>query len=214
MTNKPLSRRNFLKVAGLTLAATTVTCSGLGYAATRTPEVETPEIIFGKDNSMNSRILVTYATRAGSTVEIASTIGESLGQRGFAVDVKPVKDNPSLQGYQAVVVGSAIRMGSWLPEAVNFIKANQQALNQVPVALFTVHMLNTGEDETSRAARLAYLNAVRPLLSNAPEAYFAGVMDFSRISFLDRMIASLVKSGEADHRDWNKIRAWSQLVFA
>jgi len=37
MPIKSLSRRDFLKVAGLTLAATTVACSGLGYAATRSP---------------------------------------------------------------------------------------------------------------------------------------------------------------------------------
>ena len=106
---------------------------------------------------MNKRILITYATKAGSTVDIAVAIGQTLYARGFLVDVKPVKENPVLKGYQAVLMGSAIRMGSWLPEAVDFVKTNQQALNKMPVALFTVHMLNTGEDDASRTARLAYL---------------------------------------------------------
>jgi menaquinone-dependent protoporphyrinogen oxidase len=74
---------------------------------------------------MTNRILVTYATRAGSTVEVAAAIGETLRGSGFSVDVKPVKEKPSVEGYQAVVVGSAIRLGSWLPEAVNFVKNNQ-----------------------------------------------------------------------------------------
>jgi menaquinone-dependent protoporphyrinogen oxidase len=211
--SKNVSRRDFLKVAGLTLATAAVTCSGLGYVATRTPRVEDPEFAFGEENSMNNRILVTYATRAGSTAEIAATIGKSLSERGFAVDVKPVKDKPSLNGYQAVIMGSAIRMGNWLPEALDFVKANQSTLKALPVALYTVHMLNTGDDETSRSARLAYLNNVRPLLNSAEEAYFTGKMDFSRLSFMDRFISKMVKAVESDQRDWDNIKQWAKTVL-
>ncbi len=163
---------------------------------------------------MNRRILVTYATRAGSTAEIAQAIAETLAQRGYAVDVKPVKERPAVNGYSAVVVGSAIRMGNWLPEAVEFVKANQAALNALPTALFTVHMLNTGDDETSQAARAAYLNAVRPLLNSAETAYFEGKMDFSRLSFLDRTVAKMVKAVEADRRDWGKIKHWAGALWS
>ena len=161
---------------------------------------------------MDNRILVTYATRAGSTAEVAAAIAETLAARGYAVDVKPVKEKPQLTGYSAVVLGSAIRMGDWLPEAVDFVKANQAALNALPTALFTVHMLNTGDDEASRAARAAYLDAVRPLLNGAETTYFEGKMDFSRLSFLDRTVAKMVKSVEADHRGWDEIRQWANAV--
>lgn len=214
MTTKRLSRRDFLKTAGVTLGASVLACSGLGYAASIPPEIETPELSYAKDNDMNKRILVTYATRAGSTVEVAAAIGESLSKCGFAVDVKPVKEKPSLANYQAVLMGSAIRMGSWLPEAVDFVKANQPALNKMPTAIFTVHMNNTGEDDASRTARLAYLDAVRPLLNQAEEVYFAGKMDFARLSFLDRLVAGMVKAVEADQRDWDKIRNWVPAIFA
>ena len=163
---------------------------------------------------MNKRMLVTYATRAGSTVEVAAAIGEVIAARGFEVDIKPVKEKPSLDGYQAVLVGSAIRMGNWLPEAVEFVKKNQEALNQMPVALFTVHMLNREDDEESRANRLAYLKGVRPLLPSAEEAFFAGKFDMSRLSFLDRMISKAVKAMDEDCRDWEEIRGWAQTVFA
>lgn len=212
MPTQTFSRRRFLQAAGLTIAGAALACSGLGYAATRTPAVETPELIFGKDNSMNNRILVAYATRAGSTAEIAGAIAETLAARGYAVDVKPVKEKPNLAGYTAVVLGSAIRMGNWLPEMVKFIEANQAALAALPTALFTVHMLNTGDDEASRAARTAYLKAVRPLLPDAEAVYFAGKMDFARLSFLDRAIAKMVKAVEADQRDWDAIRRWAGTV--
>jgi menaquinone-dependent protoporphyrinogen oxidase len=208
VTRNTLTRRDFLKTAGITLGATTLTCSGLGYVATRTPAIETPEYQLTKDSSMKNRILITYATRAGSTVEIAAAIGETLHQHSYAVDVKPVKEKPSLPGYQAVILGSAIRMGSWLPEMVKFIDNNRQTLLSMPVALFTVHMLNTGEDETNQVNRLAYLDKVRPLLDNPEEVYFTGAMDFSKLSFLDRTIAKMVKSEEGDGRDWEQIRNW------
>ncbi|MBN1878323.1 MAG: flavodoxin domain-containing protein [Anaerolineae bacterium] len=214
MTIRKTSRRNFIKVIGLGLAATTLTCSGIGYVATRAPDVETPTFTFGEENTTGYHILVTYATRAGSTAEIATAIGESLSQRGFVVDVRPVKDNPDLAGYQAVLMGSSVRMGNWLPEAITFIENNQSALVQTFIALFTVHLQNVDDDETSRAARLAYLNVIRPLLNGAEEVYFAGVMDFSRLSLLDRSISKMVGGVEADNRDWDKIRSWVPAALA
>ena len=219
MTMKPLSRRKFLKAAGLTLTGATLACSGLGYAATRTPAIETPELVFQKDDHMNKRVLIAYATRAGSTPEIAKVIGETLSERGFEVDIRPAKSQPSLNGYSAVLLGSAIRMGSWLPEMVDYIQENQSVLTQsiskgMPVGLFSVHMLNTGDDPASRTARLAYLDRVRPLLGTVEEAYFTGVIDLEKLSFLDRMIVKMVKSPLGDQRDWNKIRNWASAAFA
>ncbi|HMN58997.1 MAG TPA: flavodoxin domain-containing protein [Anaerolinea sp.] len=214
MQPKPVTRRTFLKTAGLTLAAVTVTCSGLGVAATLQPSIDLVDNSYGENNMNNPRILVTYATRAGSTAEVAAAIGETLGKRGFTVDVRPVKENPNVNDYQAVIMGSAIRMGSWLPEAMEFVKNNQAALAGKQTALFCVHMLNDGEDEAGRSARLSYLNAVRGLLNGAEEAYFTGKFDFSRLSFLDRMISKMVKAVEGDHRDWNKINAWANTLLA
>ncbi len=213
MSNRTISRRDFLKIGCVTLGGVSVACSGLGYLATLAPEVSTPKLEIGKENKMEKSILVTYATRAGSTAEIAVAIGETLAARGFKVDIRPIKEALSVKGYHAVLIGSAIRMGNWLPEAVDFVKANQQDLNQLPLALFTVHMLNVGEDEASRTARLAYLQTVRPLLKDAEEVYFAGKMDFSRLSFLDRLIAKMVKAVESDQRNWDEIRGWANQIF-
>jgi menaquinone-dependent protoporphyrinogen oxidase len=213
MTSKQLSRRDFLKLSGLALGGAALTCSGLGYAATRTPDIATPEFLFAKDTTMTQKILVTYATRAGSTAEIAAAIGQTLAERGFNAEVKPVKKVSSLAGYQSVILGSAIRMGNWLPEMVKFVQDNQLVLNGLPTALFTAHMLNTDDDEASCVAREAYTAPVRALLPKAPEALFSGVMDFSRLSFLDRFIANMVKVVESDQRDWEKIRTWANTVL-
>lgn len=219
MSTQPLrARRRFLKLAGIALGGAALTCSGVGYAATRTPGVATPDFVFGEEKPMNQRVLVAYATRAGSTVEVAKAIGEALGERGFQVEVKPITANPTVTHYEAVVVGSAIRMGAWLPEAVSFIKNQQTPLSQVPVAFFSVHMLNTDDTEASRQARLAYTAPVRQVLAPRVEAFFAGLIDPARLSFLDRMITTFVQQQTngplGDFRDWDKIRGWAKTIFA
>jgi len=214
MTTKPMSRRNFLKLAGVTLAGAAA-CSGLGYAAVQQPQINTPQGAFGKENNMGNKVLVSYATRCGSTAEVAEAIAKTLAGRGASVDLKAVKDNPGLAGYTAVVLGSAIRMGSWVGEASDFVQANQAALNSLPTAIFSVHSNNLGEDETSRAARGEYHKAVRALITPAAEAFFAGKIDLAKMSFLDRLITKMMKAEEVDYRDWDKISAWAAgLPFA
>lgn len=213
MSEKKVSRREFLKIAGIGLAATAFSCSGLGYAATRQPQLDLPEMNLEKENAMK-KILVTYSTRAGSTAEIAATIGQTLSQRGYSVDVLPVKKQPNPSDYNAVILGSSIRMGSWLPEVIAFIKENRTLLEQLPVAVFTVHMLNSGNDEESRTNRQAYLNAVREWISPAEEAFFLGKMELAKLSFLDRFISNVIKAKDEDLRDWNVINTFAESVFA
>ncbi|MCC6147256.1 MAG: flavodoxin domain-containing protein [Anaerolineaceae bacterium] len=213
MTLPRFSRREFLKFAGVSMGVMAVSCSGLGYAAIHAPEFVTPEIVYSKDDIMNKRILISYATHAGSTPEIAAVIGETLARRGFSVVVKPVNANPSLNGCDAVILGSAVHMANWLPEMVDFIKKNQVVLSQMPVALFTVHILNLGNDEASRVSRLAYLNSVRPLLDPMDEVFFAGKIDLDALSFVDRLMVKMVKSPIGDYRDWDGICAWSSVIF-
>jgi menaquinone-dependent protoporphyrinogen oxidase len=167
---------------------------------------------------MSNRILVTYAGRTGSTAEVAKIISELLTSRGFVVDLKPAKEKPSVEGHRAVVLGSAIRMGGWLPEMIEFIRTNQIALNQTPTAIFTVHMFNTGMDPASRAARKAYTLPVRKMLTPVDEAFFAGKMDPAKLSLADRVLSRLVTmdTGQkvGDFRDWDQIRGWAETIFS
>ncbi len=160
---------------------------------------------------MNDKVLVAYASKCGSTGEVAEAIAKELVARGKAVDVRLAQNVSDLNGYQAVIVGSAIRMGQWLPEAVKFVKTNQQVLGYVPVALFCVHIQNRGDDETSRQNRLAYLDAVRPLLQPVDEAFFAGRFDrHGAALMLPGWLARIVPT--FDLRDWKKIRAWADSI--
>jgi menaquinone-dependent protoporphyrinogen oxidase len=214
-STRSLTRRGFLKVAGVAAGAAVVACSGLSYLAaapsSQPPrQVDTPEFAFGKENPMHPRLLVTYATRTGSTVGVAAAIGEVLGAKGLAVDVKPIKDSPKVDEYQAVVIGSAVNGGRWLAEAMEYVSDNRTRLQRVPVALFCVHIMNLGADERSRRNRRAYLDSVRALLSAADEAYFPGMGgDPASQSRLERWMSGIFKIPQGDQRDWDSIRGWA-----
>ena len=107
---------------------------------------------------MTVTILVTYATRFGSTEEVAEAVAQMLRDSGYTVDCRTMAEVQSLDEYDSVVLGSA----NWLPPAIDFVRERQEALAEVPVALFTVHIQNTGDDAMSRQKRLAYLDEVRP----------------------------------------------------
>jgi menaquinone-dependent protoporphyrinogen oxidase len=156
-----------------------------------------------------NKILVAYATRAGSTFEVAARVAEVLRAAGAAVDVKPVTAVHELNNYEAVVVGSAIRMGRWLPEAVEFVKTNRETLSRIPTAYFLVSGLLRNDTPEMRREVLAFLDPVRALLEPVSIGLFAGKLDYSTIDGLDRSIAEAVSSAEGDWRDWEAIGEWA-----
>jgi len=89
---------------------------------------------------MSQEILVTFASRAGSTEEVAEAIGKFLAANGSRVDLLPVQEVDSLEPYSAIVAGSAIQNRQWLPEAHDFVENHQIELSEKPFAMFTLCM--------------------------------------------------------------------------
>ncbi len=207
--SKGISRRGLIKAGCVGTAAAGLTLCGVNLAAPEPSPIDLDAYTFGKE--CENRILIAYASATGSTAEIASEIGKTIGQAGFRADVKPILERPSLADYQAVLLGSAVQHANWLPEAIEFVKMNQQALHRISVALFTVHIQNLGDDEASCRNRLAYLNDVRPLLQHVDEAFFAGRFDRRGAkSMLPGWVARFVPT--IDLRNWEKIRTWAQSL--
>jgi menaquinone-dependent protoporphyrinogen oxidase len=160
------------------------------------------------------KVLVAYATRAGSTGEVAQAIGERLRAAGMQADVRPVERGLPLEGYDAVVLGSPIRYSAWLPEMTEFIAGHRDALARVPLAIFTLHMQALGNDAASRKIRVRYAQPVRSLVNPRDEAYFAGNVDPATLSFFERLAVKMVKSPVGDKRDWAAVRAWADGLGA
>ena len=86
---------------------------------------------------LSKNILIAYASRNGSTKEIATTIGKVLEDREFASDVLPSEDVVSLNHYHATIIGSAVYSGNWLESALELLESFQEQFTQMPVWLFS-----------------------------------------------------------------------------
>jgi menaquinone-dependent protoporphyrinogen oxidase len=173
----------------------------------------TPSTTYVGGAAVGKRVLVGYATGKGSTVGVAEAIGKTLGERGFSVDVKPMDGRPPVEGYDAVVLGSAVNGGKWLPEAISFAEANKRALGKVPVAVFCVHAMNFGDEPKPTKRRLAYLNDVRALVTPCAEGFFGGVAPLGEDTSFILRAAFKAFGGEAgDTRDWDAIGAWAEQL--
>ena len=165
---------------------------------------------------MSNRILVTYASRTGSTAEIANVIGKTLSESGAQVDVIPMGDVKDLSEYRSVVAGSAIRGSKWLPEAVQFIQTHRSTLAQKRFAMFTVCITMAMKNaENYRSGVMGWIAPVRALVKPVSEGLFAGRLDFSKLPFsrdtlLFRIAVALGIFPRGDHRDWNAVRTWAE----
>jgi menaquinone-dependent protoporphyrinogen oxidase len=207
-----MNRRHFLILAGGTLGASTLMCSGVTLMANQIPTVDFVYSSCGKEDTME-KVLIAYASKYGSTGEVAQAIGHQLCQRGMSAEVRRVEEVTDLSPYTAVIVGSAIRMGNWLPAGIKFVEEHAEALRKMPTATFTVHMLNIDGSEASQKARAAYVEPVHALIEPDHEVFFGGRMDVGNLTFLDRFIARMVKAEDADLRDWGTIEQWTDEVF-
>jgi menaquinone-dependent protoporphyrinogen oxidase len=159
---------------------------------------------------MDARILVTYATRSGSTAEIAQAIGKELTTAGFTVDVAEIKTVSTLAGYIAVIIGGPLYMGSVDGEVGKFIGKNREQLQKLPFAAFATGLAPKNPDPTAaeqaNAAMKKSLEPVTPVAS----ILFAGKLDPLKVNFVMRKFLEMAKIPAGDFRDWEAIATWAR----
>lgn len=206
-----ISRRRFLALAGGAVMASVLCCGGLAAVGLRQPAAEFPRSNCGEERKMD-RILVAYASKCGSTGEVAEAVGQALCRAGAAVQVRRVQDVKDLDGYDAVILGSAVRMGKPLSEVIKFARKHRTALREVPTACFVACAAMKEDTAENRAEASTYLAPLREFISPVGEGLFGGKLDHNKLSPLLRLAASKDTSGqmaEGDWRDWQAIDTWA-----
>jgi menaquinone-dependent protoporphyrinogen oxidase len=153
---------------------------------------------------MTPTVLVAYATKHGSTREVGEAVAERLGAYGIATYVRPARDVADLDGYEGVVLGSAIYMGRLHADARRFLRRHRSGLAVRRIGVFAMGPRTLADEDLTRSHnQLGAALADQTTLHPCTTAIFGGVFDPAQHHFpLNRMPAS-------DARDWPAVRAWA-----
>jgi menaquinone-dependent protoporphyrinogen oxidase len=157
---------------------------------------------------MDKQVLIAYASKYGSTKEIAESIGGEFQKAGLQVDVLPVTRVQHLTSYQAVVLGSAIYIGKWQKEAVSFLEANKNTLASQKVWLFSSGPTGAGDPDKLLDGKVLPKDVQKLMDLIHPQnlVVFHGNIDAGKINFMERFaVKNIVKKPFGDFRDWNEI---------
>ena len=190
------------------------------------------------------RILVTYASMAGSTSEVAQAVGEEIGKRGYKVDVIPLNEIKSFESYDGVVVGAPMIMG-WHRAALGLLKKHRDVFQHIPLAVFVMAMSLTQADEAKVDGVTVYVdeNLPKPPLKPGNLSFrenyarlskylqpifrsirpakpvsigvFGGRLEYGRLKWWAVLFVMLIiRAPAGDRRNWTAIRSWAEALPA
>jgi menaquinone-dependent protoporphyrinogen oxidase len=163
-----------------------------------------------------ARVLIGYATAAGSTAGIAERIADTLRAQGYEVVCRPVGPDLDPAGFDAVVVGSAVHNMAWLRPAVDFLD-RLPATAGTPVWCFSVG----GLDPSGPVARRMTTREVAKVEQAFPASFrrrghrfFGGIVEMRGLPLWGQAFWRLMGGRPGDHRDWPAVEAWAREIAA
>lgn len=160
-----------------------------------------------------SKVLVVYGTKTGCTRGIAEQIGATLEESGVTAVVESAADKPAATGYDAVIVGSGVRVGNWHPAVNSWVSEHAEELKSAPLALFTACLTMATGPEKSDEVR-AYTDGLIANTGIAPVdiGLFAGMNVPEKFSLPERLVMKAMKAPRGDFRDLEAVAAWTREV--
>jgi menaquinone-dependent protoporphyrinogen oxidase len=154
-------------------------------------------------------VLVTAASKHGATAEIAVAIAASIEEAGHHAVVARPEELLSIEGYEAVVLGSAVYAGRWLEEARGFVKRHRGALAKLPVWLFSSGPLG---DPLKPDADPVDVTAIFLATHARQHRLFPGRLAKHQLGFAERAIVIALRAPDGDFRPWNEIDTWGREI--
>ncbi len=158
------------------------------------------------------RVLVTAASKHGSTEEIGQAIVEELDRRGIVADFLVPEAVRSVDGFDAVVVGSAVYAGHWLKPARDLIERLGPDLRDRAVWLFSSGPV--GEPEPKPDGDPADVDDLIGAVGAREHVVFPGRIKREELGFAERAIVRALRVPDGDFRDWVAIDAWAGSIAA
>lgn len=154
------------------------------------------------------KVLVTAASRHGSTEDVAAAIARVLRLRGLDAEDVPPADVHDPTAYDAFVVGSAVYAGRWLPAATEFVARFGGRISGRPVWLFSSGPIGSPlalVDDPDVASVIALTGA-------REHRVFAGRIDQQDLTLSELVVVRALHAPEGDYRDWAAITEWATAI--
>jgi menaquinone-dependent protoporphyrinogen oxidase len=155
------------------------------------------------------KILVTAASRHGSTAEIAGAIATQLQQDGHQATIARPEEVKDLGGFDGIVVGSGVYAGHWLKPALDLVERLGSQMSGMPVWLFSSGPIG---DPPKPEEDPVDVSAVMDKTGARDHRVFAGRLEKSLLSFPERAIVAALRAPYGDFRDWEEIAAWAKGI--
>ena len=164
---------------------------------------------------MGSHILVTFATRRGTTRDVAQAVADTLREAGLEVELKPAREVKDLDAYRGIVIGAPLQMYRWHKDALSLLQKHEQTLIRRPVAVFAVGPVTPEEKEWEEArGQLAKELARFPRFLPFETRVFGGKFDPNDLKFPWTLLPGMKKWPASDVRDPEAVRSWAGQVAA
>ncbi len=155
------------------------------------------------------RVLVSAASRHGSTAEMAAEIAAALSDAGLDAQVVAPDDVTSLDGFDAAVIGSAIYMNNWMAPARDLVDRLGDDLATMPVWLFSSGPIGDPPPPSEEPEEMAEILAATHARDHR---IFAGRIDRAQLGLGEKVLTSALRTPEGDFRPWTDVRTWAEGI--
>jgi menaquinone-dependent protoporphyrinogen oxidase len=170
-------------------------------------------INISKGMKMEKKILVAYATHAGSTREIAEFIARALTERGMEMEIQEMKSVKSAKGFDAFVLGAPMYIFHILGDAHRFLKKYKNEIEKTPTAFFSLGPITEKEEDWKNAREPFEKELAKyPWFHPVAKEVFGGKLDSSKLGFPYSLMPGKDQLPQGDIRDWDKIKAWAESL--
>ncbi len=159
-----------------------------------------------------SKVLVAYASKHGSTAEIAEAVAEEIRGAGHEVECVEVGAAAGIDGYDAVVLGSAVYIKRWRGDAKHFLAKHEQELSGMPFWVFSSGPTGDPADDDPEWLEPPKILRKALDLGVRDHVVFGGRVPPEGGGIATRGMRSGTPAEFQDRRDWDEIRAWARGV--
>jgi menaquinone-dependent protoporphyrinogen oxidase len=163
-----------------------------------------------------AKVLIAYASKYGSTKEIAEKVGAVIKGEGLDTDILSADKVMDISAYKDIIIGAAMYIGMWRKEAKNFVTKYEKALAEKRVWVFSSGPSGKGDPAQLLKGVVvpAGIKLILDRIKPQDIVVFHGNLNVNKMGGLEKFMVKRVGGDTGDYRDWEMITAWARKTAA